>query len=59
MPEKPFSPNRPLINMLGLFGGIVIGLALIALLEYRDSSFRTDDDFTAVLKVLRPPQSFR
>jgi polysaccharide chain length determinant protein (PEP-CTERM system associated) len=51
MPEKPFSPNRPMINMFGLFGGIVIGGALIGLLEYRDGSFRTDDDVTSVLKV--------
>jgi hypothetical protein len=40
-----------MINMFGLFGGIVIGAALIGLLEYRDGSFRTDDDVTSVLKV--------
>jgi protein tyrosine kinase modulator len=51
MPEKPFSPNRRMINVLGLFGGIVIGVALIGFLEYRDGSFRTDDEVTAVLKV--------
>jgi polysaccharide chain length determinant protein (PEP-CTERM system associated) len=51
MPEKPFSPNRQMINLFGLFGGIVIGAALIALLEYRDGSFRTDDEVAAVLKV--------
>ena len=51
MAEKPFSPNRELINMFGLFGGVVMGVALIALLEYRDGSFRTDDEITAVLKV--------
>ena len=51
MPEKPFSPNRQMINMFGLFGGLVIGVAFIALLEYRDGSFRTDDEIAAVLKV--------
>ena len=51
MPEKPFSPNRQMINLFGLFGGIAMGGALIGLLEYRDGSFRTDDEITAVLKV--------
>jgi hypothetical protein len=51
MPEKPFSPNRKMYNLVGLFGGIMIGVALIGLLEYRDGSFRTDDEITAVLKV--------
>lgn len=49
--EKPFSPNRRLINLVGLFGGIAIGAALIALLEYRDQSFRTEDEVTAALGV--------
>jgi polysaccharide chain length determinant protein (PEP-CTERM system associated) len=51
MPEKPFSPNRQMINLLGLCGGIAIGAVLIGFLEYRDASFRTDDEITAVLKV--------
>lgn len=47
--EKPFSPNRQLIDGLGLLGGLALGLVLIALLEYRDGSFRTDDEVASVL----------
>lgn len=51
LPEKPFSPNRLLINLVGLVGGIAIGAALIALLEYRDQSFRTEDEVAAAFGV--------
>ena len=49
--EKPFSPNRPLINSLGAVGGLVFGLALAAFLEYRDASFRSQDEVSAVLTL--------
>ncbi len=49
MPERPFSPDRRTINMMGIFAGLAIGLALVALLEYRESSFKTDDELVAVL----------
>jgi len=51
LPEKPFSPNRQLINTFGVVAGLVIGLALIGLLEYRDASFRTDEEITSVLSL--------
>jgi polysaccharide chain length determinant protein (PEP-CTERM system associated) len=47
--EKPFSPNRPRINALGLAGGLAVGLVLIALVEVRDTSFKTDEDVLMVL----------
>lgn len=49
--EKPFSPNRIQINLFGAFGGLFLGLALAALLEYKDTSFRSQDDITAVLSL--------
>lgn len=52
LPERPFSPNRPLIYGGGVAGGLVFGLAIVVLLEYRDSSFRTDED---VVKLLALP----
>ena len=51
LPEKPISPNRPLINLFGIVCGLGLGLALIALLEYRDASFKTDDEVTSVLSL--------
>ena len=51
MPERPFSPDRHSINMMGIFAGLGIGLALVGLLEYRDSSFKTDDEVAAVLQL--------
>src|SRR5262249_50220576 len=51
LPERPFSPNRQQINLYGMIAGLGVGLAIVALLEYRDSSFKTDDDVTRVLAL--------
>ena len=50
-PERPISPNRPRINAMGVGGGLLLGLLLVALLDTRDSSFRTDDDVVSVLSL--------
>jgi polysaccharide chain length determinant protein (PEP-CTERM system associated) len=52
MPERPYTPDRPRIVLMGSALGLAIGLALIALLEYRDSTFKTEED---VLRVLQLP----
>ena len=44
MPERPFSPNRMRMNAMGAFAGLAVGLALAGLLEFRDTTLRTDDD---------------
>lgn len=49
MPERPVSPDRARMNILGALAGLAVGLALAGLLEVRDRTFRTDDDVTAVL----------
>ena len=49
--EKPFSPNRIQINLAGLLAGICMGFGMAALLEYRDSSFRTQEEVTSVLSL--------
>ncbi len=49
--EKPFSPNRVMINLAGIAGGLMFGLAFAAFLEYRDASFRTQDEVSAVLSL--------
>jgi DNA repair exonuclease SbcCD ATPase subunit len=49
VPERPFSPNLFRINMLGALFGLGLGLAAAALVEYQDTSFKTDEDVTSVL----------
>lgn len=51
LPERPISPNRPLIDLAGALAGLGLGIGLVALLEYRDSSFRTDDEVASVLAL--------
>jgi polysaccharide chain length determinant protein (PEP-CTERM system associated) len=51
VPERPFSPDRQRINILGALGGLALGLAFVTLLEYRDTSLRTDEDVTVSLSL--------
>lgn len=51
LPEAPFSPNRPMINLLGAFAGLGLGLGLAFLLDYGDKSLRSEEDVVGVLKV--------
>ena len=44
VPERPFSPNRLRLNSLGTLAGTALGLGLIFLLEWRDTSLKNDDD---------------
>jgi polysaccharide chain length determinant protein (PEP-CTERM system associated) len=49
--ERPFSPDRQQINIMGLASGLAIGLLLVALLEYRDKTFKTDEEVARVLEL--------
>ena len=51
LPERPISPNRGRINLMGILAGLGVGLGLVAWLEYRDSSFKTDDDIVSTLAL--------
>lgn len=51
VPERPFSPNRQRLYQMGLAAGLGVGVLLIALLEYRDSTFRTDHEVMRVLAL--------
>lgn len=50
-PERPFSPNRQLIGLAGLAGGLGLGLAIVLLLEFRDQTFRSDRDIAQALSL--------
>jgi protein tyrosine kinase modulator len=51
-PQRPFSPDRRLINLGGLAAGLFVGIALAGLLELRDRSLRAEADVQAALGVL-------
>ncbi len=51
LPERPSKPNRLQMNAVGLFAGLGLGLALVALLEYRDTRLKTDDDVVTSLAL--------
>jgi uncharacterized protein involved in exopolysaccharide biosynthesis len=51
MGQKPFSPNRLRLSSIGMGVGLALGLALVALIEYRDKSFKTDQEITRVLSL--------
>jgi hypothetical protein len=51
LPERPTSPDRLSMNLMGVFAGFAVGLALVALLEYKDTSFKTDDDVVTALAL--------
>lgn len=49
LPERPFSPDRMRLNLIGSLSGLLVGLGLVGLLEYRDRGFRSEDDLRAVV----------
>jgi polysaccharide chain length determinant protein (PEP-CTERM system associated) len=51
VPELPASPNRLRMNMIGSLGGLAFGLGIAALLEYRDTALRTEDDVMVALSL--------
>jgi len=50
-PERPFSPNRLAIDLGGAGAGLVLGLLLVAFLEFRDSSFTSEEEVIRLLNV--------
>jgi hypothetical protein len=51
VPERPFSPDRLRLSLLGLFAGLGLGVALGAFVEYRDTTFKNDDDVMVSLAL--------
>jgi polysaccharide chain length determinant protein (PEP-CTERM system associated) len=51
LPERPVSPDRPRLIGMGAVIGLGLGLALVGLLEYRDSTLKTDNDVVVALAL--------
>ncbi len=51
LPDKPSSPNRPLILGGGFGGGLALGIGIMLYLEFRDKSLRSDLDIALFLKI--------
>ena len=50
-PQEPDSPNRPLIAVAGLVGGIALGVGLLALIELLNTAIRRPVDITSKLGI--------
>src|SRR5713101_8468405 len=51
LPERPSFPKPPLFGLGGLGAGLVLGLGLVRLTEWRDKSIRTKRDIEIYLDV--------
>ena len=51
LPDAPTFPNRTKFALGGLAAGICLGLAIVAFLEYRDKSLRSERDVWAFTKL--------
>lgn len=49
LPERPYSPNRIRMALVGLGLGLGLGLGFAGFLEYRDTSLRTEDEIVKML----------
>jgi len=49
VPNKPFGPNRILISLGGLFGGLLAGIGLAIVIEMADQSVRTEHEAAMIL----------
>jgi polysaccharide chain length determinant protein (PEP-CTERM system associated) len=50
-PERPFSPNRQQIDIMGALVGLGIGFGLVVLREYGNSTLKVDDDVVQSLAL--------
>ena len=51
LPEVPFSPNRLMLNGIGAFAGLALGIGLVAFLAVRDTSLHTQEDVVTTLQL--------
>jgi uncharacterized protein involved in exopolysaccharide biosynthesis len=51
VPERPFKPNRLLIDLGGAGAGLLLGVVLLAFAEFKDATLRYEEDVERVLRV--------
>lgn len=51
VPEQPYSPDRMRLTLLGAASGLGFAVLLVGILEYRDTTFRTDQDLIQALAL--------
>lgn len=51
LPDAPASPKRPVFAMGGLVLGLMVGLGIVGLIEYRDTALRSERDIWAFTKL--------
>ena len=51
LPDAPTSPKRPVFAAGGLIFGLALGVAIIALLEYKNTSLRSERDIWVFTKL--------
>jgi succinoglycan biosynthesis transport protein ExoP len=49
VPDKPFGPNRILISLGGIFGGLLSGIGLAVVIEMADQSVRSEREAAMIL----------
>ncbi len=51
LPQKPISPDRRRLTLMGALLGFALGVGIVGFLEYRDTTFRTDADVVTTLAL--------
>jgi capsular polysaccharide biosynthesis protein len=51
LPEAPTFPNRLVFALGGFVGGLVIGLLIVCVIEYRDTALRSERDIWAFTRL--------
>jgi len=52
LPERPSSPNRPQLHLVGIAAALSFGLVLAGLIEYLDKTLRSEMDVRAALNLV-------
>jgi polysaccharide chain length determinant protein (PEP-CTERM system associated) len=51
VPQRPFSPDRLKLNAVGIFLGLLIGVGIVAALEFMDTTLKSEEDIRTILEL--------